>query len=136
MIEPLLSKALIYAAAVGDPCALSKKSFFFIPPWWEYLSGRVDPLGACAPTFTNAAGNFQLNNIWLVGLAILDMLLRIVGFVAVISIMVSGLQYIMAGGSPEKAVSARKRAYNALYGLAIAFIATAAVTFIGNQLAP
>jgi hypothetical protein len=136
MIEPLLAKTLVFYAAVGDKCALPKSSFFFIPPWWEYLNGRIDPLSACSPTLSNAAGNFQLNNIWLVGLAVLDMLLRLAGFVAVVSIMIAGAQYVFSGGSPEKAASARKRIYNSLYGLVIALIATAVVTFVGKQLAP
>jgi hypothetical protein len=67
-------------------------------------------------------------------LAVLDMLLRIGGFAAVISIIIAGVQYIMSTGSPEKGTSARKRLTNSLIGLAIILIATGLVSFIGNSI--
>lgn len=73
-------------------------------------------------------------DIWLIGLAILDMLLRLAGFVAVISIIIAGVSYITATGEPDKAAAARRRLYNSLIGLAIALIATALVSFVGNSL--
>jgi len=116
------------STASSKPCP--KKTFFFLPPWWEYLGSETDPLGKCAPAF-----NFP-NDIWKVALAILDMLLRIAGFIAVLSIIFSGVMYITAQGNVEKATSARRRVYNSLIGLAIALVATAFVTFLGNTLAP
>lgn len=107
------------------PCA--KPFFFFLPPWWNYLQTTDTKLG-CNIAFTPPG------DIWLVGLAILDMLLRLAGFVAVISIIIAGVSHIFSGGNPEKAASARKRLYNSLIGLAIALIATALVTFIGRSL--
>ncbi|MEX1995221.1 MAG: hypothetical protein WD887_00385 [Candidatus Saccharimonadales bacterium] len=107
------------------PCA--KPFFFFIPSWWEYLPTIDTPLG-CKITF-NPPGD-----IWLVGLAVLDILLRLAGFIAVISIIIAGVSHIFSGGNPEKAASARKRLYNSLIGLAVALIATAFVTFLGRSL--
>lgn len=116
-------------------CALPSGNFLGIfPPWWEFMAGTKDPLGQCTPSLT-IAGQFQLSSIWLIGLAVIDILLRLAGLVAVISIMVAGAQYQFTGGNPEKAASARRRLYNSLIGLGIAIIATATVTFIGNQLA-
>jgi hypothetical protein len=135
MIVPILAKFGLFFAALGDPCTLEKNRFLFLPPWWEYMSGKVDVLGQCSPSFSNAAGSFQLNDIWLIGLAVLDMLLRVAGFVAVISIIIAGFQHQFTMGDAQKAAAARRRIYNSLIGLAIALIATAAVTFIGNQLA-
>ncbi|MBI4034316.1 hypothetical protein HY380_00285 [Candidatus Saccharibacteria bacterium] len=73
-------------------------------------------------------------DIWLIGLAIIDMLLRVAGFIAIISIIAAGVSYITAGGSVEKTASARKRIYNALIGLGIVFAASGFVAFIGNKL--
>lgn len=67
-------------------------------------------------------------------MAILDMLLRIAGFAAVIGILISGITYILAQGNPEKAAGARKALYNALIGLAIAFTAALIVAFVGRNL--
>jgi hypothetical protein len=113
----IFSKLVFLAASVGAKCDLPKPHFFFLPPWWEFMPGKLDPLMECSPT-----------------LAILDMLLRLAGFVAVISIIIAGFQHQFTMGSPEKASAARHRLYNSLIGLAIALVATAAVTFIGNQL--
>ena len=110
-------------------CTPPKKHFLFLPSWWEYLKGgTVDALGQCAPNFTFPG------DIWLVGLAVLDMLLRLAGFLAVVSIIIAGFQYQFTMGDSQKAAAARRRIYNSLLGLAVALIATAAVTFIGNQL--
>ncbi len=113
---------------IGANCKPAPHSFFFLPRWWEYLKSSYDALGQCSPNF--AFPGDILN----IGLAVLDMLLRIAGFVAVVSIMFAGAQYLFAGGNPEKAALARKRLYNSLIGLAIALTATAAVAFVGKQL--
>lgn len=98
--------------------------FFFLPTWYKYLDFKND----CSVIL-----DFP-GDIWLVGLAVLEMLLRLAGFVAVIMIIIAGVSYIFASGNPEKAASARKRIYNALIGLIIALVATSFVAFIGNRL--
>jgi hypothetical protein len=126
---------LFAAVSIDQDCSLTKPNFLgFLPPWYEYLPGKIDSLSNCAPSFSDAAGKFQLNDIWLIGLAVLDILLRLAGFIAVISIIISGFQHQFTMGAPDKAAAARRRMYNSLIGLAIALIATALVTFIGNQL--
>jgi hypothetical protein len=107
--------------------ATCNHSFFFLPSWWEFLPKQPSP-PICNISFTFPG------DILSIGLAILDMLLRVGGFVAVISIIVAGVQYIMASGNPEKGASARKRLTNSLIGLAIVLIATGVVSFIGNQI--
>jgi hypothetical protein len=118
---PIIDKLPAYFAATS-----CNHQFFFLPPWWEFLPTPQPP--ECSISF-NPPGD-----IWLVGLAILDMLLRIGGFLAVISIIIAGVQYITSGGSIEKGASARKRIVNSLIGLAIVLIASGAVRFIGNQI--
>jgi hypothetical protein len=125
-------KLPVFLAAVNDKCNLPKHDFFFLPPWWEYMQPRIDELGHCSVTLNDASGSFQLNSIWAIGLAVLDMLLRVGGFVAVISIIVAGIQYITSTGSTEAATSARKRLVNSLIGLAIILIAAGVIAFIGN----
>jgi hypothetical protein len=100
--------------------------FFFLPNWWKYLSDQ--------PTPPNCDINLTFPvDLWLIVLAILDMLLRIAGFVAVISIIVAGAQLILSEGNPEKATSARNRLINSLIGLAIAASAAAVVALIGTS---
>jgi hypothetical protein len=115
-------------AAQGSACTPDSGSFFFLPHWWEYLPTKIDNIGNCSPVFVPPG------DIWAVALALVDMLLRIGGFVAVISIIVAGVQYITSGGTPDNATKARKRLTNSLIGLAIVFIASLVVSYIGNQI--
>ncbi len=121
MIAAVFAKLITPLFAAG-----CNNQFFFLPRWWDYLKTQPTPPD-CSITF-----NFP-NDIWAVGLAVLEMLLRIAGFAAVISIIIAGIQYITSTGSPEKGTSARKRLQNSLIGLAIAVIAAAVVSFIGNS---
>ena len=102
--------------------------FFGIPHWWKYLKGKGDSVGNCALDF-----KFP-NDIWLVGLAIIDILLVVAGIVAVIMIIYSGVNYITSMGNAEKAVAARKKITSALIGLGVVIIAGAVVSFIGKSL--
>jgi hypothetical protein len=115
-----------YFAATG--CTIKSGGFFGFPHWWEYLGTQTDPIGKCVPAF-----NFP-SDIWAVALAVIDMLLRLGGIVAVFSIIIAGISYITAAGSADKITSARKRIVNSLLGLAIVLVASAAVSFIGNRL--
>lgn len=125
MILFLANLSTFFAATVS--CPLPKKLFFVVPPWWQYLDGKEE-FGQCMPVFTFP------NDILPVGLAIVDMLLRLAGLIAIISIIIAGVGYITAGGAVEKTASARKRIYNSLIGLAIVAIASGVVAFIGNKL--
>jgi uncharacterized membrane protein YccC len=100
--------------------------FFFFPNWWKYISDQPSP------------PNCDINlvfpvDLWLIGLAILDILLRLAGFLAVISIIIAGAELIISEGNPEKATAARNRLINSLIGLAIAAGAAAVVAFIGTS---
>ncbi len=104
-----------------------KHPFFFLPTWWEYIKPQPSPPN-CSIAFTFPG------DLLTVGLAVVDMLLRVAGLVAIVSIIIAGVQYITASGMVEKTASARKRIYNALIGLAIVAIASGVVAFIGNTL--
>lgn len=129
MMLSLLSLLPIhFLAAVGDACTPKGGGFFALPHWWKYLSFQINDLNQCAPVF-----NFP-GDIWAVVLAVIDMLLRLAGIVAVLSIVIAGVTYITSAGSSEKTTSARKRIQNSLIGLGIVIVASAVVSFIGNSL--
>ncbi len=109
----------------------SPHTFFFLPTWYEYLPLKADAFGQCAANLSLA--DFP-GNILPIGLAVLDILLRLAGFVAVVAIIMAGIGYITAQGNAEKAGAARKRLYNSLISLGIVFAATGIVAFIGNTL--
>lgn len=109
-------------------CTISGGNFLGLPHWWQYLNGVPDGAGGCSPAFNMPV------DILPIGLAIINILLHLAGFVAVIAIIVSGVSYIMAIGNSEKITSSRKGIQNALIGLAIAMIAAQIVSFIGKAL--
>lgn len=125
---------LPFFAKIGDACSLpdgNTNAFFFFPHWWKYLRGEIGPLGNCTPAIDLTK---HPTDIWLIGLVVLDMLLRLAGFLAVVSIIIAGARLITAEGNPEKGVAARNRLTNSLIGLAIAVSATALVGFLGHEL--
>jgi hypothetical protein len=130
MFAILLTKILPFYFGAGASCTLDKSQvFFFLPPWWEFIkNGSSDVLGACQPALEFPS------SILSIGLAIIDILLRLAGLAATISIIIAGVTYMTAGGDVSKTASARRRIYNAFIGLAIVSIATVLVTFIGNSL--
>jgi hypothetical protein len=122
-----------FAATSGKGCSSGAK-FFSFPTWYEYLPvKRIG--GSCAVQATpNDPGQF-FHFLPLIGLAILDILLRIAGIVAIIFVIYGGVQLITSAGSPEGAAKARGTILNALIGLLIAVIAVAFVAFVGNSVA-
>jgi len=119
----------------ADACTVH--DFFGIPPWYKYLvnagimtSNKVT--GAC-----ELAGSIDPNHwveiILLVALAVLDMALRLAGLVAAGFVIHGGIQYVTSQGEPDKTKDAQQTIINALIGLAIAMIAAAFVSFIGNR---
>jgi hypothetical protein len=117
----------------AKPCTakdIGGGSFLYLPHWWEYMKTfQVDTLNQCQPVFDFPTSLLPI------GLAILDILLRIAGFAAVVAIILCGIKYILAQGNSEQAASARRALFNALIGLGIAFAAAALVTFAGKYLA-
>jgi hypothetical protein len=58
----------------------------------------------------------------------------IAGAAAVIVIMVGAIRYITAGGSAEKASSAKSTVINAMIGLAIIVLAASIISFVLNRI--
>ena len=109
----------IYFAAA---CEAKDSGLLSLPRWWEYL--RVD---------SNCDIIFKVpDDIWLVALAILGMLLRLGGLIAVIMVVIAGVKFMSAMGNADQAVSARKGIINAFIGLIIISIATVLVAFLGK----
>ena len=125
----------LFASAAGS-CSKSflglKTWFAYFPDNWFKMSGDKN---VCALN-----NNFGLlpksgpSGLLLIALAILDDLIRIVALVAVGFVIYGGIQYITSQGSPDATKRAQQTIINALIGLAIALIAVAIVSFIGNKL--
>jgi hypothetical protein len=123
------------SAAVASGC--SQSSFFLgMPTWYEYLDigpKNGDPCAIVGPVDTNGNLDWSLAG-GRIALAIVDILLRLAGIIAVAFTIYGGVQYVMSEGDPEKAKKGRESVFNALIGLVVVLISTAAVNFIGGTL--
>lgn len=122
--------------------ACEARSFFGVPSWDKYLYPdyiRYNSAGDfCEYTFdffTGTGDNRQLDLtvFSLIGLGVLDILLRLGALVAVGFVVYGGIQYVTSQGEPDKAKKALGTIMNALIGLAITVLAAAVVAFIGNR---
>lgn len=103
----------------------ARGGFFGLPRWYKYLT--LD--NQCQVTNFTVPGDLVL-----VALAVIDILLRIAGIVAVFFIVYAGIQYTTSQGNPDATAKAQSGLINALIGLALTVVAIAGVTFIGNRL--
>lgn len=65
---------------------------------------------------------------------IVNLLSIIIGFAAIVVIIVAGIQYMLSTGDPSKVNNAKNAILYALVGLAVAVIARAVVVFIINKI--
>ena len=123
------------ALAAGAACDKPKLMGIFVP-WYEYLELGPDPVtGDCSVlNFKILPGGGETSSLPLIGLAVVDDLLRLAGVMSVIFIIVGGVQYATSQGEPDQANKARSTIIQALAGLIIAMFAVAFVSFLGKAL--
>lgn len=111
-------------------------SFFGLPYWYQYLDGvkveTYDPLTdtntlICSPHLNG------FGDIWLVALAVIDIILRIVGIMAVGWIIWGGIQYMTSQGEPDRTKAAKDTVLNAAIGLIICTMSVVIISFLGNS---
>jgi hypothetical protein len=114
-------------AAVCDP----NQTFFGLPVWYKYIKVYPNSDGSCNfSSFTF----WPPDNLLLVLLAVLDMLLIIGVMVAVVFVIIGGVQYITSQGESENTKHARATIINALIGLVITIVAASLVNWLGYKL--
>lgn len=126
----MLAGLFNFAAGSG---ACGDHTFFGLKPWYHYLQVTYDKATDSCDVAFNALGNGKTSDILLVLLAIVDDLLIIAGIVAVVYVVYAGIKYIMSQGSPDETAKAQSTLINALLGMALAMVAIAVVSFIGNR---
>ncbi len=108
------------------------RGFFSFPTWYQYLELVHDPLGRCelAPMTTQEF----IRSLPLIGMALIEIALRIAALAAIGYIVYGGIQFVVAQGEPDKLKKARQTIINALIGLVIAIISTGIVAFVGSRI--
>jgi len=137
-------------AAVAAGC--DKGTFLLLPRWYKYLNigpkvsvdknnkqvGTPDPCAIIGPEDTKGQADPKIVQLdtakvgGLIGLAVVDILLRIGGLVAVGYVIYGGFKYILSQGEPDNTRKARGTILASLIGLVIVMLSSAAVNFVGK----
>ena len=65
---------------------------------------------------------------------IVNLLLFLVGLIAVIALIISGVRFVSANGDPQQVSKAKNSIIYAVIGIVVAFMAFAIVNFVASQL--
>lgn len=110
------------SAACGDEGVLG------IPAWYR---GLTDASRDCMISTPAAGDDKTLSTfIWKIVLNITNMIMVIIGYIAVFFIIYGGFLYMTGGSNPSQLEKAKKSITNAIIGLAIAILATVIVNVI------
>jgi ABC-type Fe3+ transport system permease subunit len=103
-------------------------SLFGFPRWYKYLDGvRGEHIEGCVPKISG------INDVWLVGAAVLEMLLRVAALAAIAFVVWGGIRFITSQGEPNQITQARNTIVSALVGLIISVAATVLVSFVAGR---
>ncbi len=126
----------VYAADVPEAeCSSDVTILGIIPAWYKYLDVQ-ETSGECDIVLSeNADGNTDWQKtVIAISFALLDILMRIAGLVAVVFVIVGGFTFITSNGQPERAKNARNTILNALIGVTITMVAAVVVNMVGKAL--
>ncbi len=112
---------------IASGCSFNGGAFLTLPHWYQYLDGSTVN-GACVPVV------HKLTDIWLILLAVIDMLLQLVAFIAIVIVIYGGVQLLSSQGQPDRVARARTTIINALVGVAISISAASLIAFLVGQL--
>jgi len=115
------------AACSGD----SSRGFLGFPKWYTYLPGTIETnvngVSICHPIIDN------INDFWLIGAAVVEILLRFASLLAIGFVVYGGVEYIQSQGEPDRLQKARGTILYAIIGLVVSIGAATIITFIAGQ---
>lgn len=126
----LLTVGAVGGALMSPPQTVSAKtceseSFFGFPTWYKGLV-KKDTCTIQSPRDLGGDQSTQMSRyIWTIALNILEIVLRILGIVAIGMIIYGGFLYMTSAGVPDKAASGMKTIVSASIGIIIATSAVA-----------
>lgn len=125
------------ASASGLERCRNRTTFLSFPVWYEYLDVSSDCTVSAItyPAGDPAEGTVNIGaTVGAVLLAVIEILLRVAGLVAVGFVVYGGILYTISQGVPDKLNQARSTLLNGIIGLAIASLSVALVTVLVNIL--
>lgn len=126
----LVAALAAIAISFGQPALAAGSTNSFDP-----LSKACQKVQSNSSVCTDSAKTTDKNNpgIWVIANAA-KVITLIAAFIAVIMIVVSGLNMITSAGNSESVASARKRLTGAVVGLVVASLAWVLASFVVNQI--
>jgi hypothetical protein len=105
--------------------------FLSFPTWYRGLDCDAD-----GSINIGGGGSQEVGEIvFIIALNVVDIILRLIGIVAVGFVIWGGFQYIISRGEPERAKNGIVTVRNALVGMGISMVAAIVVSFIVARLA-
>lgn len=126
---------LLHMFAATPDC--SKKTFMGLVPWFQYLNVEYHaPTASCRITnFNDSTQALGAHSPFLlIGLAILEDLIRLAALIAVGYVIYGGFQYMTSQGAPDSTKKAQQTIINAVIGVVIAILAASGVAYLGHRL--
>lgn len=139
MLFSLVTNFQLLFSRFAVSCDSDKTGFFGLPKWYEYLPKVSRDLPAefgGNASHTAQTCIVQLNSlkdVWLIGAAVIEILLRLAVVVAIIFVIIGGVKYITSEGEPDKLSQALKTIISAVVGLAISIVAATVISFLAGK---
>lgn len=118
--------ATLTLAAPQPAMAACNTTLLTFPAWYR---GVVDD--SCnikSPTDSGGLPTF----IWTIGLNVIEIMLQLVGYIAVGFIIAGGFKYLTSTGSADDIAKAKKTILNAIIGLVISIFSVAIVNIVAG----
>lgn len=103
-------------------------NFFSFPTWHKYLSLVNTEDKSCHVHLQS------IWDVWLIGAAIIEMLIRVAAMIAIVMIVWGGVRYIQSRGDPNNTKQALNTILAAVGGLVISVVATVMISFIAGSI--
>ena len=124
---------LVPTVAHAGACSDSG-SFFGLPHWWRGLGETTsNPQGKpVCNIIVTGDNNFQ--DVWTIVINVVDILLRLIGLVAVGFVILGGIRYIISQGNAAQLATAKTTIVRALVGLVIAISSVFILNFVAGNI--
>jgi hypothetical protein len=120
--------AVIIPASTAGAAACPNTKIITIPAWYKGLQCSADG-GVEAPA-RDANGDNMKKFVWQIGLNVAEIILQIIGYIAIFFMIYGGFLYLTSNGAPDRASSGLRTIINASIGLAIGMSTIAIKNFI------
>jgi hypothetical protein len=123
-VVPVSTVSAASSATTSSKCSDTDSGFLGFPTWYRGLVGPDCTIKSIGSDVTGFITHVALN--------IVDIIMRLVVYVAVFFIMYGGFQFLTSQGSADGSAKARTTITNAIIGLVIAILAIGIINFVIN----